>query len=334
MSNSIKENIQNLNREKIKEYLLFRDKEQQELFNVACNVRNNSIFKNNAELRSVIELSNVCRQACRYCGMGKNAEPYTMSKDEILERIYFLANLGRRTFLLQSGENISQNFIDTICECCQKSLEKYADIKFVLCLGNLSDEQYVQLKDSGATRYLLKFEASNPELHKYCRPNDTIENRIERIKKLIELGFQVGTGNIVGLPKQTLDDLVDDLILTTKLKLSMVSATRFIPNDNSEFKNEKIGDLDLTLNYLAILRILHPECLIPSTTSLQDIKNKIDGQLKGLLIGCNTVTVHDGTPPSEEIKYNIYSKNRYIPQEEYCRKIIKQANMKACAYLI
>lgn len=334
MKNLIKKNIQNLNREKIKEYLLFSGKEQEDLFNLARDIRNNGKFKNNVELRSVIELSNICRQNCKYCGMGKNTEPFTLTKEEITERIEALANTGRRTFLLQSGENISQNFIDTICECCQKSLEKYPDIKFVLCLGNLSDKQYIQLKKSGATRYLLKFETSNPELHKYCRPKDTIENRIDRINKLTEIGFQVGTGNIVGLPKQTLDDLVDDLILTTKLNLNMVSATRFIPNESSEFKDEKIGDLKLTLNYIAILRILHPECLIPSTTSLQDFKNGIDGQLKGLLIGCNTVTIHDGTPHIAEQKYSIYSKKRYIPQEKYCKEIIQKANMISKAYLI
>ena len=243
-----------------------------------------------------------------------------------------LADLGRRTFLLQSGENKNKKFIDDISFCCSESLKLYPDIKFILCLGNLSKEQYKQLKESGASRYILKFETSNKEHHNFVRPTDTLENRLECINNLIDLGFKTGSGNIVGLPNQTLDNLIDDLMLIKNLDLSMVSATKFIPNEFSEFKDYPMGDVNLTLNFLAILRILKPDCLIPSTTSLST-GNK-NGQLNGLFAGCNTITIHDGTPKEFEKNFSIYSENRFSPAEEYCIDIIKKANMVPQKYLI
>lgn len=333
MDKTIIEDIRSLDSAVLKECLLYRGEKQEELFALAREVRDNGVFGKNVELRSVIEVSNICRQACKYCAMGNNKKDlYTLSKEEILEKIHYLASLGRRTFLLQSGEYVKQEFIDEICECCIEALKTYPDIKFILCLGNLSKEQYKQLKDAGVKRYILKFETSNAQHHQFCRPKDNLENRLNCIQNLIDLDFQVGTGNIVGLPGQTLDDLVNDLILTTKLKLSMVSATKFIPNEKSEFKNEPAGDIYLTLNFIALLRILHPDCLIPSTTSLQT-KDK-NGQLQGLLAGCNTLTIHDGTPQQIESKYQIYSKKRFTPSEQHCQDVIESAGMMAQNYLI
>lgn len=327
------ENIKLLNKERIKDFLMLRGKNQEELILTARDLRNKSKFQNKAELRSVIELSNICSQSCRYCSMGKNGNDiYFLSKDEILNRMKILANLGRRTFLLQSGESHNRHFIDDISFCCEEILKLYPDIKIILCLGNLSKEEYKQLKDSGASRYILKFETANGSHHKYCRPSDSIENRIKCIENLIEIGFQTGSGNIVGLPGQTLDNLYEDLVLINKLDLAMVSATKFISNEYSEFKNYSDGDIDLTLNFLAILRILKPDCLIPSTSSLET--NSSNGQLRGLLAGCNTVTIHDGTPKELEKKYTIYSEKRYMPEEEFCINIIKQAGMEPVKYLI
>lgn len=332
MDENIIEYIRNLNSEKIKKYLLLEGHEQEELFKLARSVRDSSQFGKQVELRSVLEVSNSCRQACKYCGIQIKTDKYTLSKEEIQKKIEFLANLGRRTFLLQSGEYVEQEFIDNISFCCSESIKKYPDIRIILCMGNLSKEQYKQLKNSGAKRYILKFETGNPEHHHYCRPKDTLSNRLECIQTLIDLGFQVGTGNIVGLPKQTLDDLVNDLILTTKFKLAMVSATKFIPNQTSEFKNEKSGDINLTLNFIALLRILHPDCLIPATSSLE-VENK-SGQLMGLLAGCNALTVHDGTPKQCEKNYPIYKEARFKPSESYCNELIEQTGLLARNYMI
>ncbi|MCR5260881.1 MAG: radical SAM protein [Candidatus Gastranaerophilales bacterium] len=327
------ENIRTLNKEKIKEILLYKNQQQEELFSVAREIRQNGKFGNNAELRSVIEISNLCTQKCRYCGMGRNGkEIYTLSNEVIIDRITNLAKMGRRTFLLQSGENQNQKFVEDIAYCCREAIKKFPDIKIILCMGNLEKEQYKLLKDSGATRYILKFETSNAEHHKRVRPSDSIEHRLSCIQSLIDLGFQTGSGNIVGLPYQTLDNLVDDLVLIDKLNLAMVSATKFIPNEFSEFKDFPAGDIDITLNFLAILRILKPDCLIPSTTSLST--GHTDGQKRGLEAGCNTVTIHDGTPKELEENYSIYSEKRFSPGEEFCRKIVLDSDMVPQVYLI
>lgn len=327
------ENIKSLNKEKIKEFLMLRGNNQEKLILTAKELRNKGKFQNKAELRSVIELSNICSQSCRYCSMGTNGKDiYVLSKDEILNKMKKLASLGRRTFLLQSGESHSKHFIDDISFCCEEILKLHSDIKIILCMGNLSKNEYKQLKNAGASRYILKFETSNATHHKFCRPSDSIENRLTCIENLIEIGFQTGSGNIVGLPGQTLDNLYEDLVLMDRLDLAMVSATKFISNEYSEFKNYPDGDIDLTLNFLAILRILKPDCLIPSTSSLET--NSSNGQLRGLLAGCNTVTIHDGTPKEFEKKYSIYSEKRYTPEEEFCINIIKQAGMEPAQYLI
>lgn len=327
------EKIKKLDKEKIREYLTLKGSKQNELFDQARTIRMNSEYKNNVELRSVIEISNICEQKCKYCSMGKNGKSlFILSYEEIIKKIKSLANKGRRTFLLQSGELNRQDFVDNISQVCEKAVTLYPDIKIILCMGNLSKNQYKQLKDSGASRYILKFETSNPSLHKFCRPSDTLEHRLECINNLINIGFQVGSGNIVGLPGQTIDDLLADLVLINKLNLSMVSATKFIPNNFSEFKNYPAGDINITLNFLAILRILKPNCLIPSTSSLE--QGSVNGQTMGLLAGCNTVTVHDGTPKKFEKNYSIYSDDRFTPEEQYCRDIIKNVNMQAIPYLI
>ena len=330
---NIIENIRNLKADKIKEILSYRNEEQEELFSVARMIRNNGKFGNNAELRSVIEISNICTQNCRYCSMGKNGKAiYTLPKEVIMEKIRNLAKIGRKTFLLQSGENKSQKFTEDIAYCCREAVKEFPDIKLILCMGNLKKAQYELLKKSGATRYILKFETSDKEHHSKMRPSDTIENRMECIRNLIDLGFQTGSGNIVGLPYQTVDNLIEDLVLINELNLSMVSATKFIPNEYSEFRDFPAGDINLTLNYLAVLRILKPNCLIPSTTSLST--GGTDGQKRGLEAGCNTVTIHDGTPKEFEENYSIYSEKRFSPGEEYCRKIIQEANMVPQPYLI
>ena len=331
--NNIEKYIKSLDKSKIKEILLYKDSDQQNLFQLARDIRDNGKFGKKVELRSVIETSNICKQNCKYCSMGNNPKNlYVLPKETILSRIKNLADIGRRTFLIQSGENKNQKYIDDIAYCCSEAVKLYPDIRLILCLGNLEKEQYIQLKESGASRYILKFETSNSEHHKFIRPSDTIENRLNCIKNLIEIGFQTGSGNIVGLPNQTLDNLVEDLILINELNLSMVSATKFIPNEFSEFKDYPSGDIDLTLNFLAILRILKPNCLIPSTTSLST--GSENGQINGLKAGCNTITIHDGTPKEYEKDFSIYSEKRFSPAEEYCRNIIKQADLVPVNFLL
>jgi biotin synthase len=196
----------------------------------------------------------------------------------------------------------------------------------LLCLGNLSYGQYKQLKEAGADRYILKFETSNPKLYKQIKPDDSFEERLRSIEQVIELGFEVGTGNIIGLPGQTLEDIINDLFFLSRFKLTMASCTTFIAGEDSNYKDMPMGDLDLTLNYMALMRILYPRLLIPTTSSLQ--KAGLDGQYLGLMAGANTVTIHDGTPVEFKKHFPIYSVNRFIPDQRHIENIVLKAGLR------
>ena len=142
---------------------------------------------------------------------------------------------------------------------------------------------------------------------------------------LFRSGFRVGSGNIVGLPGQTLDDLLNDLNLAHELPLAMNSTTIFVPAENSDFANEPAGDPSRTLNMMALLRIMNPHRLMPTTSSLE--KMMVDGQYLGLMAGANTVTIHDGTPEELQRHFPIYSAKRIRPQMDHFRDILLRAGM-------
>lgn len=311
----------------LREALLARGDEQKLLFALAQERRLKFFPENRAQVRSVIEVSNVCRQKCNYCAIGGKDQNvnYTLSADVMVALMEHLVGKGRQTILLQSGENINEGFIADVADAVRRIKTTHPDLRIILCLGNLTKEQYHDLRQAGATDYILKFESSNPTVFAYCKPNDTLENRLHCIELLHEEGFRIGSGNIVGLPTQTIDDLVADLQLAHRLPLGMNSSTIFVPAENTPFANEPAGDPNLTLNMMALLRIMNPHRLMPTTSSLE--KMIPDGQFLGLLAGANTVTIHDGTPPEFEKHFPIYSAKRIRPQIDHFRYILSRAGM-------
>ena len=309
--------------------LQLKDEEQMEMFQLAQQCRLEYFPDNRAQARSVIEISNVCRQKCRYCAIGgkDQTKNYTLSAEQIEMLVDYLYDKGRRVVLLQSGENKNESFINDTILAISHVKSKHKDLRIILCMGDLSKEQYQSLYDAGASDYILKFETSNEKHFAFCKPNDTFEHRLSCIKTLCEIGYRVGSGNIVGLPAQTLDDLVGDLKLVHELPLGMNSATIFIPAENSDFAHEPAGDPIHTLNMMALMRIMNPHRLMPTTSSLE--KMIPDGQYLGLLAGANTVTIHDGTPEELQQYFPIYSSKRIRPQIEHFRDILGRANMKA-----
>lgn len=301
---------------------------QEELFSIAQQKRMEAFPDNHVQVRSVIEISNVCRQKCRYCAIGGKDQKlnYTLDANAIGLLISYLYEKGRRNVLLQSGENVNEEFVSDVEVAIKNAKAKYPDLRIILCMGDLAYNQYERLFNAGATDYILKFEASNESLFKYCKPNDTLSNRLECITNLHKIGYRVGSGNIVGLPKQTIEDLVNDLLLVHELPLSMNSATIFIPAENSDFANEPAGNPIHTLNMMALMRIMNPHRLMPTTSSLE--KMIPDGQYLGLQAGANTVTIHDGTPEDLQQYFPIYSAKRVRPQMDHFRDILERAGIK------
>ncbi len=314
-------------KEVLAQALSVRGDDQRQLFELAQDRRREAFPDDKVEARSVIEISNVCLQACLYCNMAKGSgvKRYVMPCRAVTEMANYLYDRGRRVLLLQSGENRAKAWVDFVALCLAEIKAAHPDFQIILCMGNLSQEQYQQLKEAGADRYVIKFETSNRDLYHTWKPNDTFDERMECIHLLGRLGYKVGSGNMVGLPGQCMDDLVNDLLLVHSLDLAMMSCTVFIPGENSQYRDQPAGDLDLTLNCMALMRIMNPSRLMPTTSSLERLREH--GQYLGLMAGANTVTVHDGTPQRFKELFPIYSTHRFTPGNEHLAHAVAEAGL-------
>ena len=235
---------------------------------------------------------------------------------------------GIQTLFIQSGEDPN---IDKIVEEVLPKIKKELKINnIILCLGNRSKKQYKKFKQSGANAYILKFETSDSKLFQKIR-HEPLKQRLQCLKWLKKLGFEIGTGNIIGVPGQTIESIAEDILLAKKLNTDFVSAAPFISNENTPFENMPCVDFNLTLNTIAILRILLKDVLIPTVSALEKIKK--GGQLFGFNAGANVITVNF-TPPRYRKKYLIYSKSRFIVSLNHALKTIKLANLKPDTYEI
>ena len=306
----------------IEKALLFRGQEQAELFRQAreCRAR---VFGGKVEGRSVIEYSNICRQECNFCGIAHYTDirRYVMPGDQFLHLVDDLYAGGRRVVMIQTGEAEGERYIETLLDLLATVTRKYPQLTLVGSFGSLSDERYQSLREVGVERYLLKFETSDPELYSRLKPSDSLPARLERIATLKRLGFKVSSGNITGLPGQSLASLVADLHLLQELQIPMVSTSPFIPHELTPLAGSTAADLDLTLNFLAVLRLLCPGALIPTVSALELLR--AGGQAMGLTAGANAATLHDGTPGQEADKFVIYRKDRYKPTTALLEAVAK-----------
>ncbi|MEI8349283.1 MAG: radical SAM protein [Candidatus Omnitrophota bacterium] len=312
-------------KEIIIEALLFKGHKQEKLFELARKKRAQHFSPCKVEIRSVIELSNICQQNCNFCNINARSKikRYVLGHEEFINIVDTIYSKGRKVILLQSGENSSRQYVDFVSTCVRTIKQKYRDMTVMLCLGNLDNTQYAQLKEAGADRYVLKFETSNPALYAQIKPSDSLEKRIHCLDRLIGLGFETGSGNMIGLPGQTIEDIAQDLFFLSNFDLTMASCTVFIPGQGCAYEHMPCGNLDITLNFIALMRIMFPKILIPATSSLEKVSQ--GGQYRGLMAGANTVTVHDGTPEKLKTLFPIYSGDRFTPTEKYVHEIVLKA---------
>jgi biotin synthase len=238
---------------------------------------------------------------------------YVLSSEEFAHQVSQLHAAGRRVIMVQTGECGSNPFFDRLLTDLSLATSRYSEITWVFAFGSLDWDKYEALRQLGDHRYLLKIESSSSELYARSKPSDTLESRIEHLHLLQDLGFAVSTGNITGLPGQSTDDLAGDLLFLKSLHIPMVSAAPFVPNDVSGYADQPPADADVTLNFMALLRLLCPTALIPATSALEMVRT--DGQYLGLMAGANVVTLHDGTPTCQEEQFVLYRKGRYLPRE-------------------
>ncbi len=295
---------------------------QQELFAQARWVRQQHQM-DQVHLRGVIEISNFCRKNCNYCAMraaNENLERYRLSATEILDIAAQIHRLGIGTLFLQAGQDPE---CDAILQEVIPAVKRQFGLHILLCLGEYPRATYERWRALGADSYILKFETSDPKTYRQIAYTP-LTRRLQCLRWLQEIGFQVGTGNIVGLPGQTLDTLVRDILLIQEIQPDFASASPFIPNEHTPFASEVAGSVRRTLNIMAIFRILFPQALIPSVSALEKLEP--GGQLAGLNAGANVITINF-TPPQCRRNYVIYSQERFVVSLSHARTIIQQAGM-------
>lgn len=260
-----------------------------ELFAEAREVRQQS-YGNTIYIRGLIEFTNHCKNDCFYCGIrksNKNAERYRLSKEEILSCCKTGYALGFRTFVLQGGED--GYFTDKrLCEIVSSIKGLYPDCAVTLSVGEKSRESYQSLFDAGADRYLLRHETFDFTHYGKLHPASlSAKHRQQCLWNLKEIGYQVGTGFMVGSPYQTAENLADDMLFIKQLNPQMVGIGPFIPHHDTPFGDRAAGSLELTLFMLGLLRLILPKVLLPATTALGTISP--NGRELGISAGANVI---------------------------------------------
>lgn len=266
--------------------LLKDDQYNDELFKAADRVRKKYVG-DEVHLRGLIEFSNICKQNCLYCGLrrdNKNIKRYRLKPEQIINFAKNARNLGYRTVVLQSGEDDFFN-VERMTKII-KSI-KQLDIAITLSIGEKTREEYKAYKEAGADRYLLRIETTDKELYEKLDPNMSHENRKRCLKDLKELGYEVGTGCLIGLPGQTIESIADDILFFKEIDADMIGVGPFIPNPDTPLKNEKGGTFELSLKVMAITRLLMPDINIPATTAMETLN--VNGRLIALRSGANVV---------------------------------------------
>ncbi len=280
-----------------------------ELYHAADEVRAKTVGEA-VHLRALIEFSNICWRNCLYCGLRRDnaaLHRYRMTPEEIIAAVLDAARLGYGTVVLQSGEDrwySSQMLVGILRE-----IKAGADIAITLSIGERHEEEYRLLREAGADRFLLRIETSSPALYRDLHPDSNWETRLECLHSLRRLGYQVGSGVMIGLPGQTAEMLADDLLLLQSLDLDMIGVGPFIPHPLTPLASAGGGPLGQALRFIACLRLLCPEALIPATTALGALDP--EGRQRSLQAGAN-VLMPNCTPLQYREHYQLYPGKIYI----------------------
>ena len=317
------------------EYLIDnRNEEIAEFLKNEAVKKRQAVYGNTVFIRGLIEISNICKNDCLYCGIrasNKTCDRYRLTKEEILSCCDEGYSLGFRTFVMQGGEDL--HFTDEILVDIIRSIkEKYPDCAITLSLGERSYESYKKLYNAGADRYLLRHETADEEHYKKLHPfKMSYKTRMECLHNLKKIGFQTGCGFMVGSPYLTTENLAKDLKFIEEFSPEMCGIGPFIPHKATEFKDFSSGDVELTCYLLSIIRLIKPNILLPATTALGSAEQ--GGREKGILCGANVI-MPNLSPHSVRKKYELYN-NKLISGNESAQEIENlKSSMKNIGYEI
>ena len=266
-----------------------------------------AVYGNTVYIRGLIEVSNICKNDCLYCGIragNPHCDRYRLTEEDILSACEEGYELGFRTFVLQGGED--GHFTDGRLTSLLTAIKSaHPDCAVTLSLGERSRESYQKLFEAGADRYLLRHETATKSHYEKLHPASlSFDNRMKCLCDLREIGYQVGCGFMVGSPYQTSDDIARDLEFIAEFKPDMCGIGPFIPHKESVFADFPAGTLELTCYLLSVIRLIHPPVLLPATTALGTIHP--EGRELGILAGANVV-MPNLSPTSVRKKYMLYN---------------------------
>ncbi len=286
--------------------------ERQRLFERADAVRH-AFVGDEVHLRGIIEISNECERHCMYCGIraDNNGLPrYRMTPDEIVRTATAVADMNVHTIVLQSGEAAS--YTSGELAGAIREIRRHTDAALTLSFGEWDGDAYQMWFDAGADRYLLKHETINPVLFKRIKPDSDLDHRIGCLYELKRIGYQVGTGNIVGLPGQTLADIADDILFCRELEADMSTFGPFIASPFTPFAGESNGSVELSLTTIAVARLVLRDAHIPANTAIATLDPH--GRERALQCGANVV-MPNFTPSLHRVHYQIYPHRKCITDE-------------------
>ena len=307
------------------------DEAADELRRLAVETRKKH-YGNSVYIRGLIEISNICKNDCLYCGIrrsNKDCERYRLTKEQILSCCDEGYALGFRTFVMQGGEDAY--FTDErLCDIVGAIKGKYPDCAVTLSMGERSRESYERLYAAGADRYLLRHETATAEHYEKLHPSEMrFEERMQCLRDLKDIGFQTGCGFMVGSPYQTYADIARDLKFIEEFKPQMCGIGPFIPHKATPFASFSAGTVELTCYLLSIVRLICPTVLLPATTALGSIEE--GGRERGILSGANVV-MPNLSPVDNRKKYELYNNKLYSNAESAQAKAELEKRIKSIGY--
>lgn len=255
-------------------------------------------------LRGLIEFSSFCKNDCMYCGLRRSnthAQRYRLTPEQIIQTAKQAVSYGYKTLVLQSGEDLSFD-VDTLCNILREI--KKMDVAITLSIGEKSREEYAAYRAAGADRYLLRIETTDKKLYEELDPGMHWDERVRCLHDLKSLGYEVGSGSLVGLPGQTLASLANDLLFFKELPVDMAGIGPFIPHPHTPLYNQTSdGHFELSLKMMALMRLLLPDINIPATTAMETLHPQ--GRLLALQCGANVV-MPNVTSTAYRKQYELY----------------------------
>lgn len=285
-------------------------------------------------IRGLIEFTNYCRNDCYYCGIRKSNHclpRYRLTQEEILDCCRNGYRLGFRTFVLQGGEDLWFTR-ERLAALIHAIHGEFPDCAITLSVGEREKDEYQEYFNAGANRFLLRHETANEKHYRYLHPEElSLSHRKDCLWNLRHIGYQVGSGIMVGSPGQTSAELAEDLLFLQELQPHMVGIGPFIPHKDTPFKEEKAGTLELTLFLLGLVRLMLPKVLMPATTALSTIHP--DGRKMGILAGANVV-MPNLSPQENRKLYSLYDNKRCMGDEAAEGLAMLKAEMEEIGYTI